>query len=70
LERHQTVALLKEIITLELAQPSAVYVRENKGKFELVMKFDCSPDLQSFISERGLMWHVREDMGVCVIHKP
>ena len=40
MERQQALALLKEIITLELAQPSAVYVRETKGKFELVMKVD------------------------------
>ena len=69
MERHQAVALLKEIITLELAQPSAVYIRENKGKFELVMKVDCSPGLQNFIAKRGLMWRVRQDMGVCIIYK-
>jgi hypothetical protein len=70
LERHQAVALLKEIITHDLAQPTAVYVRENKGKFELVMKDDCDPALQNFIAERGLKWRVNKEMGVCIIFKP
>ena len=70
MERQQAVALLKEIITLELAQPSAVYVRENKGKFELVMKDNCRPHLQNFIAEKGLKWRVNKEMGVCIIYKP
>jgi hypothetical protein len=70
LEREQTVALLKEIITHDLAQPTAVYVRENQGKFELVMKDECRPPLQNFIAEKGLKWCVREDLGVCIIYKP
>jgi hypothetical protein len=32
LERDQAVALLKEIIAQDLAQPTAVYVREYKGQ--------------------------------------
>jgi hypothetical protein len=67
LKRDQAVALLKEIITCDLAQPTAVYVRENKGKFELVMKNECGPPLQNFIAEKGLKWRVRTDLGVCVI---
>jgi hypothetical protein len=70
LERQQAVALLKEIITHDLAQPSAVYVRENKGKFELVMKDDCKPPLQNFIAEKGLKWRLNKEMGVCIIYKP
>jgi hypothetical protein len=70
LERDQAVALLKEIITHDLAQPTAVYVRENKGKFELVMKDECRSPLQNFISEKGLKWRVRKDLGVCIIYKP
>ena len=69
MERDQAVALLKEIITHDLAQPTAVYVRENKGKFELVMKNDCTPPLQIFIAEKGLKWRVRKDLGVCIIYK-
>jgi hypothetical protein len=70
LERDQAVALLKEIITHDLAQPTAVYVRENQGKFELVMKDECRPPLQKFIAEKGLKWRVNKDMGVCIIFKP
>jgi hypothetical protein len=70
LERHQAVALLKEIATHDLAQPTAVYVRENNGKFELVMKDDCRPPLQNFIAEKGLKWRVNKEMGVCIIYKP
>lgn len=70
MEREQTVTLLKEIITHDLAQPTAVYVRENQGKFELVMKDYCKPALKNFISEKGLKWRIREDMGVCIIFKP
>ena len=70
LERQQAVALLKEIISLDLAQPTAVYVRKNKGKFELIMKVNCAPALQNFINQRGLMWRERQDMGVCIIYSP
>ena len=70
MEREQTVALLKEIITHDLAQPTAVYVREIEGKFELVMKDDCSPSLQNFIAEKGLKWRLNKEMGVCIIYKP
>lgn len=67
LERHQAIALLKEIITRNLAQPTAVYVRENKGKFELVIKEYCELPLQNFVAEKGLKWRVRKDLGVCII---
>ncbi len=70
MERQQAVALLKEIISLDLAQPTAVYVRKNKGKFELIMKDDCGPPLQNFIAEKGLKWRTRNDIGVCIIYKP
>ncbi len=70
MERHQAVALLKEFIIYDLAQPTAVYVREIQGRFELVMKDDCKPSLQNFIEEKGLKWRVNKDMGVCVIYKP
>ena len=70
MERHQTIALLKEIVTHDLAQPTAIYIRENKDKFELIMKDDCRPPLQNFIKEKGLKWRVRKEMGVCIIYKP
>lgn len=70
LQRDQAVALLKEIITHGLAQPTAVYVRENNGKFELVMKDECRQPLQNFIAEKGLKWRIREDMTICIIFKP
>jgi hypothetical protein len=70
LERQQAAALLKEIIAQDLAQPTAVYVRENKGKFELVMKADCRLLLQNFIAEKGVKWRVNKEMGVCIIYKP
>jgi hypothetical protein len=70
LERYQAVALLKEILSGDLAQPTAVYVRENNGKFELVLKEDCSRSLQDFISKKGLKWRERKDIGVCIIYKP
>ena len=69
MERDLAVALLKEIITHDLAQPTAVYVRGNKGKFELVMKDECGPPLQNFIAEKGLKWRIRKDLGVCIIYK-
>ena len=66
MERDQAISLLKEIITDNLAQPTAVYVRESKGKFELVMKEECKSHLQNFIAEKGLKWR---EMDVCIIYK-
>ena len=70
MERQQAVALLKEIAIHDLAQPTAVYVREIEGKFELVMKDECRPPLQDFIAEKGLKFRINKDMGVCIIFKP
>jgi hypothetical protein len=69
LERDQAISLLKEIILDNLAQPTAVYVRESKGKFELVMKEECRLPLQDFIAGKGLKWRLNEEMGVCIIYK-
>ncbi len=69
LERHQAISLLKEIIVDDLAQPTAIYVRESRGKFELVMKEECRLPLQNFIAEKGLKWRTNEEMGVCIIYK-
>ena len=62
LERYQAIALLKEFIAHDLARPTADYVREIQGKFELVIKADCKPSLQNFIEEKGLKWRVSKDM--------
>ena len=70
MERQQAVALLKEIAIHDLAQPTAVYVREIEGKFELVMKDECNPPLQNFIAQKGLKFRINKDMGVCIIFKP
>ncbi len=70
MERQQALAILKEIMILELGQPSAVYVRETKGKFELVIMDECRPPLQDFIAEKGLKFRLNKDMGVCIIFKP
>jgi hypothetical protein len=70
MERQQAVALLKEIAIHDLAQPTAVYVREIEGKFELVMKDECSQNLQNFIAAKSLKLRVNKDMGVCIIYKP
>jgi hypothetical protein len=69
LERHQAVALLKEIVALELAQPTGVYVREYNGESELALQADCSQATQKFVAEKGLTWRLRKDMGVCAIYK-
>jgi len=70
LQRHQAISLLKEINVLGLADPSAVYVRENKGKFELVLKVDCSLALQNFAANKKLKWRERKDMDVFIIYSP
>ena len=70
MERYQAVALLKEIITLDLSRPTAVYLKENNGKFELVLKDDCSQKLQKFLEQKNLKWRIQKDMGLCIIYKP
>jgi hypothetical protein len=60
--------LSKSLMVWRCRQP--VYVRENNGKFELVIKEDSSPDLQNFIEEKGLKWRERKDLGVCIVFKP
>jgi hypothetical protein len=54
LQRHLAISLLKEINVLGFADPSAVYLRENKGQFELVLKVDCSLAMQNFVANKNL----------------
>ena len=68
LQRRQAISLLKEINVLGLADPSAVYVRENKSQFELVLKVDCSLALQNFVTKKNLKWRERKDKDVCIIY--
>jgi hypothetical protein len=70
LQSHQAISLLKEINVLGFADPSAVYVRENKGQFELGLKVDCSLALQNFVANKNLKWRERKDMDVCIIYSP
>jgi len=72
LERKEAVALLKELITGDLAQPFLVSLNENKrGKFDLVVKDDCNIQaIRRFALGKNFHVEVDEEKGYCFIHKP
>ena len=72
MERREAVALLKELVSNNLAIPSLVALKENRrGKFELFLKCDCDlPLLRQFLAEKNLMLTEDKEKGSCVISKP
>jgi hypothetical protein len=65
LERSEAVALLKELIALNLALPFLVDLKPNKqGKFDLIFKGDCDfQALRQFIAEKKLMIVENKERG-------
>lgn len=72
MERHEAVAILKEIIHDHLGMPSIVLLERNKrGKFDLLFKAECNtPELKQFVAERNLALKEHELKGFCAIFKP
>jgi hypothetical protein len=72
MERHEAVAVLKEIINGNLGMPSIVALERNKhGKFDLKLKGDCDiQGLREFVAGRNLALKEDEEKGYCSIIKP
>jgi hypothetical protein len=72
LERSKAVALLKEMIVLNLVLPSIIDLEPNKhGKFDLILKGDCdTQSFRQFIAERKLELEENKEKGYCIISKP
>ena len=72
MERKEAVALLKEIVTNNLAQPSFASIEKNKrGTFSLIIKneYDLQA-LKQFITEKNLALKENTEEGYFVIYKP
>ena len=71
MERSEAVALLKELIVLNLALPSLVDLEPNKhGKFNLILKGDYDIQaLRRFITERKLAMEENKEKGYCIVSK-
>ena len=72
MKREEAVALLKELIMLNLAMPSVVDLeRNNHGRFDLIINADCNlPALRQFIAEKKFVLVEDKQKGYCVISKP
>jgi len=72
LERHEAVALLKELVGLHLAPLSVISIQRNsRGRFDLIVKTDCgTPEFIQFIAERNLAVQADKENGYCTISKP
>ncbi len=71
MERSEAVALLKELIVLNLALPSLVDLEPNKHeKFDLILKGDYYIQaLRRFIAERKLTIEFNKEKGYCTVSK-
>jgi len=70
LERKEAIALLRELVDRNLAQPSIVSIDKNeRGGFNLVIKDDCQM-IKQFIAEKKLAIKEDKEKGFCIIFKP
>jgi hypothetical protein len=69
LDRAEAIALLKELISLNLVQPSLISVEKNsRGSFSLIMK--VNGDLQGIrqlTAEKNLAMEEDTEKGYCII---
>lgn len=72
MERHEAIAVLKELICANLIQPTMVYLKQTKiGHYEIIIKGECDPvEVKQFITKKNLTMLVDEEKGICRIHKP
>ena len=72
MERKEAIALLKELVDNNLAQPSLVILQEkSRGKFELQMKDECDNEaLRDFLTKKNFGMKQDTEKGYCVIYKP
>ena len=70
MERKEAIALLRELVDRNLAQPSIVSIDKNeRGGFNLVIKDDCQM-IKQFIAEKKLAIKEDKEKGFCIIFKP
>ncbi len=71
MERHEALALLRELVENKVSQPSFVSIRENQnGKFNLILKDDySSEELKQLAAQKNLLVEV-DEKGYCIIRKP
>jgi hypothetical protein len=71
LERHEAAVLLKELIDLNIVQPSSVSLNQNKHrKFNLTLYGSCNTSaLKQFAAEKGLRVEENTQKGSCTISK-
>jgi hypothetical protein len=72
LERAEAIALLKQILALNLALPSMVALNQNKkGAYDLVLRGDCDiQPIKEFAAEQNLAVKWDKEKSTCIIYKP
>ncbi|HMK94746.1 MAG TPA: hypothetical protein VK536_05015 [Candidatus Limnocylindrales bacterium] len=70
MERKEAVALLREVIGNNLAQPKIVSLEKNQsGRFNLVMNDECNNRaLKRFVAQKNLIAELDKKKGYLVIH--
>ena len=72
MDRAEAVALLRELINLNLAQPSFVSIeKDGNGKFCLRMKTDGDlMGIRVFLADKNLILYEDQKKGTCTIGTP
>ncbi|HMK93856.1 MAG TPA: hypothetical protein VK536_00495 [Candidatus Limnocylindrales bacterium] len=72
MDRAEAVALLDELISLHLVQPSLILIEKNSnGSFSLVMKVDGDlKGLRQFVAEKKFAMEEDERKGYLTIFEP
>ena len=72
LDRAGAVALVKELISLHLVQPSLISIEKNtRGAFSLIMKVDGDiQGVKHLIAEKNLVIEEDKEKGYLIIFEP
>jgi hypothetical protein len=71
LDRQEAVALLRELIAANLAQPSLISIDKIKNNtFSITMKGDTNLlGLRAFLADKDLVLRENKENGTCTIYR-
>ena len=72
MNREEADAIKKELISLNLANPTFISVaKNNNGKYQILMKTDGNVNLiRAFLSNKKLILNEDRDNDTCTIYEP
>lgn len=71
MDRERAIALLEELMTTLMIQPSRISLHENQhGGFDLLLDVNEIGIVAAFVSKKGLVMAVNKETSYCIISRP